>query len=352
MPSPPPETKLVTDAGRLYVSADERRRFIAAARDYKRTDVATFAATLAYTGCRISEALAVRANDVDLDEHTVRFRTLKRRLEHWRQVPVPDAHVRELELVHQLRALQNTRRSNRPLWPMGRSTASRHINRLMQRAGIDGPQGQRQRPAPRVGHRCPRERCPALDHRRRPRTRQPEHHHPLRPSDRARGPRAGLTPLERFVTFNTRPFVMPKPRASSTYEELSADLHLYRTTSPLTLLQRIEHLSALDPDSTITIQTLHLHELLRAILRAVECLSERDQLIVPPIDFDTHDSVNASTFGRLSIILQNQLDHACQLVSSRALADATVEANANREAPGPVSLLRPRAKQREVPSRE
>ena len=140
MPSPPPETKLVTDAGRLYVSADERRRFIAAARDYKRTDVATFAATLAYTGCRISEALAVRASDVDLDEHTVRFRTLKRRLEHWRLVPVPDAHVRELELVHQLRALQNTRRSNRPLWPMGRSTASRHINQLMQRAGIDGPQ--------------------------------------------------------------------------------------------------------------------------------------------------------------------------------------------------------------------
>ena len=60
----PPKTTLVTAVGRLYISAEERRRFIAAARAYERTDVGTFAATLAYTGCRISEALAVRATDV------------------------------------------------------------------------------------------------------------------------------------------------------------------------------------------------------------------------------------------------------------------------------------------------
>ena len=135
-----PETALVTAAGRLYVTAEERRRFLATVRDYERTDVATFAATLAYTGCRISEALAVYAADVDLEEHTIRFRTLKRRAEHWREVPIPDAHVRELELVHQLRALQRTRRARARLWPIGRSTASRHIHILMQRAGIDGPQ--------------------------------------------------------------------------------------------------------------------------------------------------------------------------------------------------------------------
>lgn len=134
------ETALVTAGGRLYVTVDERRRFIAAARACERTDIATFAGTLAYTGCRISEALAVRAVDVDLEARTVRFRTLKRRIEHWREVPVPDAHVRELELVHQLRALQRTRRATRRLWPIGRSTASRHIDTLMQRAGIEGPQ--------------------------------------------------------------------------------------------------------------------------------------------------------------------------------------------------------------------
>ena len=136
----PPETALVTASGRLYVTAEERRRFIGAARACERTDIASFAATLAYTGCRISEALAVRAVDVDLEEHMIRFRTLKRRREHWRAVPVPEAHVRELELVHQLRALQRTRRATRRLWPIGRSTASRHIDTLMRRAGVDGPQ--------------------------------------------------------------------------------------------------------------------------------------------------------------------------------------------------------------------
>lgn len=140
MTTTPAETTLVTAAGRLYVTPEERRRFLAAVRAYERTDVATFAATLAYTGCRISEALAVRAVDVDLEALTIRFRTLKRRVEHWREVPIPEAHVRELELVHQLRALQRTRRTTRPLWPIGRSTASRHIDTLMQRAGIDGPQ--------------------------------------------------------------------------------------------------------------------------------------------------------------------------------------------------------------------
>ena len=67
----------------------------------------------------------MRANDIDLEEHTIRFRTLKRRLEHWRQVPVPAAHVRELELVHQLRALQNTHRANR-LWPIGHRRFAPH----------------------------------------------------------------------------------------------------------------------------------------------------------------------------------------------------------------------------------
>ena len=135
-----PETALVTAAGRLYVTAEERRRFLGAVRAYERTDIATFAATLAYTGCRISEALAVRAVDVDLEAYAMRFRTLKRRAEHWREVPVPDAHVRELELVHQLRALKGTRRESRRLWPMGRTTASRHVARLMHASGIDGPQ--------------------------------------------------------------------------------------------------------------------------------------------------------------------------------------------------------------------
>ena len=140
MPRPPHEDTLVTARGRKYVTADERRRFLETIRTCPDTRVATFAATLAYTGCRISEALAARLKDVDLTNHTIHFRTLKRRHEIWREVPLPDAHLRELELVHELRSRQRTRQATDRLWPIGRSTASRHIASLMKSADIRGPQ--------------------------------------------------------------------------------------------------------------------------------------------------------------------------------------------------------------------
>ena len=132
---------LVDARGRKYLTGDERARFLAAARAHPRPPVQTFALTLAHTGCRISEALALRARDVDLEAAELRFRTLKRRREHWRSVPVPDDLVRELELVHGLRRTQSRARSAAaPLWPFTRPTASRHIASLMQAAGVEGPQ--------------------------------------------------------------------------------------------------------------------------------------------------------------------------------------------------------------------
>ena len=109
---------------------------------------------------------------------------------------------------------------------------------------------------------------------------------------------------------------MPTPTDSLTYEKLSAQLAEVQATQLVTLRQGIEHLSALDPDSTIAIRTRHLHELLRGVLRSWECLSERDQLLLSPIDFETFDAVSASTFGRLSIILETQLRHASGIVNS------------------------------------
>ena len=43
---------------RLYLNADERSAFLAAARKHP-PDVRTFAGTLTFTGCRISEALEI-----------------------------------------------------------------------------------------------------------------------------------------------------------------------------------------------------------------------------------------------------------------------------------------------------
>ena len=132
---------LVDARGRKYLTGEERARFLAAARSHPRPPVQTFALTLAHTGCRISEALALRAGDVDLAAAELRFRTLKRRREHWRAVPVPEELTRELEFVHRLRRAQGRPRSaGAQLWPFTRPTASRYVSALMRSAGIEGPQ--------------------------------------------------------------------------------------------------------------------------------------------------------------------------------------------------------------------
>ena len=111
----PPAGELVDQRGRKYLTADERRRFLAAVRTHPKPTVQTLARTLALTGCRVSEALAIRACDVDLEAAEIRIATLKRRREHWRAVPVPEELV-GAGLVHRVRAAQASPRGRtRPL---------------------------------------------------------------------------------------------------------------------------------------------------------------------------------------------------------------------------------------------
>lgn len=136
-----PVFTLVGARGRKYLTAAERTRFLAAARADPRPAVQTFAATLAHTGARISEALAIRACDVDIDAAEIRIATLKRRREHWRAIPVPEGVIHDLELVHRLRHVQrNPRGRHARLWPVSRATATRYITELMAAGGIEGPQ--------------------------------------------------------------------------------------------------------------------------------------------------------------------------------------------------------------------
>ena len=87
---------LVDGKDRKYLTSDDRERFLGAASADPRTAVQTFTATLAHTGARISEVLASRAGDVDLESCEVRIATLKRRREHWRSIPVPGALISPL----------------------------------------------------------------------------------------------------------------------------------------------------------------------------------------------------------------------------------------------------------------
>ena len=127
---------------RLYLNASERERFIAAAWAAP-GEVRTFCLTLAYTGCRISEAIELTPAAVQLSSRLIGFRTLKKRQAHVvREVPIPSMLARELDRVHTISALPGSRQ---PLWPhrgrpVYRSLAYRWVKATMAEAGIEGAQ--------------------------------------------------------------------------------------------------------------------------------------------------------------------------------------------------------------------
>ena len=100
--------QLVDGRGRKYLTAEERERFLAAAAREERPERQTFALVLAHSGARLSEVLALRPRDVDLDAGAIRISTLKRRAEHWREVPLPAETLRALG-AHVVEALQGDR---------------------------------------------------------------------------------------------------------------------------------------------------------------------------------------------------------------------------------------------------
>ncbi len=127
-----------TKGNRLYLTMPERAAFLDAARAAP-PEVRTLAETLAYTGCRLSEALELVPKRVQLDEGRIVFRSLKKRREDvYRAVPVPPEYLDTLNIVHRIRDAQKSkRRANEPLWTWTRQHASSEIvKRLMITAGI------------------------------------------------------------------------------------------------------------------------------------------------------------------------------------------------------------------------
>src|SRR4051795_1629967 len=131
---------------RLYFTEDERRAFVAAAAKASR-EVRTFCGVLHATGCRISEALALTVQQVDLSGRVVVFESLKKRKRGvYRAVPVPPELLDALDLVHGVREAQRRGQAKALLWPWSRMTAYRRVQAVIAAAGIpDGPT-----PAPRA----------------------------------------------------------------------------------------------------------------------------------------------------------------------------------------------------------
>ena len=119
---------------RKYLTPREREAFLRVA-EASEGHAATFRLLIAYTGCRISEALELTAGQVDQSEGVIVFRSLKkRRADVFRAVPVPRHFLDRLNQVHHLNQLTASTR----LWSWSRTTGWARIKEGMTSAGIAG----------------------------------------------------------------------------------------------------------------------------------------------------------------------------------------------------------------------
>jgi len=137
------DTELSTiDGKRKYLTLDEQQRFLVTTSQLERPEVRTFCDTLAYMGCRISEALALTPERIDLSAKAVIFQTLKQRGKvRFCSVPIPDQNLEALLLVQNIRKAQKSKSVATKavkLWDFKRAMASRHVAAVMAAANIEG----------------------------------------------------------------------------------------------------------------------------------------------------------------------------------------------------------------------
>jgi integrase len=128
------------DGGRKYLNRAESQRVLVVVR---RLDAsrALFALTLAWTGARLSEILALTPASFQIDQGVVALTTLKRRRWIMREVPIPPALMVELERHFALAQAQSDQDLARVrFWPWSRVTGWRVIKAAMLEAGIVGRQ--------------------------------------------------------------------------------------------------------------------------------------------------------------------------------------------------------------------
>lgn len=122
------------DAGgrRKYLNADERDRFILAASTFN-PKIEALCLLLHFTGCRISEALALKPAHLDAGEAVVILQTLKQRRHGvFRMMPIPGPVMDKLSAC--------STDIHAPLFGWHRTTAWEKITAVMRKAEISGPQ--------------------------------------------------------------------------------------------------------------------------------------------------------------------------------------------------------------------
>lgn len=126
---------------RKCLTPAERDEFFKAAENAE-GEIRRFCATLAYTGCRISEALALTPDRADLKDGTLIFESLKKRKRGvFRPIPVPPGFLDTLNMVHDIRTAPRRRDRGKGvhLWSWCRATAWTRVGEVVDAAGINGP---------------------------------------------------------------------------------------------------------------------------------------------------------------------------------------------------------------------
>ena len=124
---------------RKYLNAAERQRFIEAAPRAP-AKIRLLCLTLAWSGARISEALALTPGSIDIESGVASIQTLKRRKRGIiRQVPLPSDVLSALNREFKLREAQHDPElANQRIWRFSRTTAWRRVKEVMAVADIAG----------------------------------------------------------------------------------------------------------------------------------------------------------------------------------------------------------------------
>lgn len=124
---------------RKYLTKSERQAFIDAAKRAS-PEIETFCLTLAYTGARISEIMALVPLRIDTSANAIIIECLKKRKRGvYRAVPVPAELLLRLDQVHGIEARRSDPELNsRRLWTWSRTTAWTRVRTIMKAAGIAG----------------------------------------------------------------------------------------------------------------------------------------------------------------------------------------------------------------------
>lgn len=127
---------LIKNGSRKYLNSFERRAFINYSETLSDKD-AIFCRILCETGCRISEALNLTFSQIDLQNKSIRFETLKKRkVGVYRSVPISDSFIRKITRFCRTDGWPNG--DNIKIWNMSRMTAYRLVVRVMNESGIYG----------------------------------------------------------------------------------------------------------------------------------------------------------------------------------------------------------------------